>query len=376
MLDGQNSRLWVLVLTTYFAAHTMIRVAIGMPLTPDEAQLLATATDMAWHYGNQLPLYFWLQNGMLELIADPLISLALLKNLIMLILALAVFGAVRAAAPVHWAWLATICMLFLPQLSWTSQHAMGAPVLATSLAALTVLAVVAVRKSPVMLRFFWLGLVAGLGLITTPSFQWFLVALLLAVLSQPHYRRVALSWRILPAAAVAGGIAAMPYTALFRIDRSLILIDLSRVSMSLDQVLERVRDGYAFLQTGIMFAAILLVGICVVIYKGLGPRHATKPETAALRDLIARVVCIGFLSLLTAAIVFGRNTNEFAEIQPIMFLTAPAAVLYLYPLMTSQAHRTFAVAAAAAAMVVLVLSPAYYAFGPHLPAEPIALLDR
>lgn len=365
MVYQDNSKLWVFVLTIYFTCHGLIRIAIGHPLTADEMAILGEAAQLKWHYDGAMPLYPWMQRGMLALVGDQVIALAVLKNLILLVMSLAVYGAVRASAAAHWAWSATICLVFLPQIAWTSQHGLTAPVLATSLAALTILGAVAVVKKKTMIRYIWMGFLVGCGAISDWSYLCFLTALIIAMTTQNDYRRVLTSFRIILTIAAAIGVAAMPFYHLY--GNGFVSNPFAEVALATtpEEGLERVKVGYNFMQTGIMFVAILLIGVCVTIYKGLGPRHATKPETSALRDLIARIVSVGFLMFLAMAIATGQNMVEFADIQPIMFLTAPMAVLYLYPLLTTQAHRTIKTGAAALAMLLLVLSPAYYAFGLH-----------
>ena len=372
-----NSKLWITILTIYFLCHALIRISIGLPLTPDEIDILSKAARLQWHYDGTMPLYPWMQRGMLSLVGDPVIALAALKNLILLVLSLAVYGMVRASAAAHWAWSATICLVFVPQIAWSSQHGLTSPVLATSMAAMVILAVVATLKKPTILRYLWLGLMIGTGAISSLSFLWFLAALVLALLTHTDFRGMILSPRFLVTFVAACGLAGMPHYAAWLDGFGADLPVVALPMLTIEQGLARIHQGYAFLQTGIVFAAILLIGVCVTIYKGLGPRHATKPETAALRDLIARVVSVGFLIFLGAAIISGDNHATFADIQPVMFLTAPMAVLYLYPLMTHQAHRTVTVGAAALAMVMLVLSPAYYAFGLYAdkPAPQFARMD-
>ena len=123
----------------------------------------------------------------------------------MLLLTLSVFWLVRLATSTSWAWVVLLSLMALPELIWTSQHVLTEDLLATALAAATGWAFLVAARSMHFGHFALLGLVAGLGSISAPSYVWFLLAFLGAAWTLPAYRGVILA----PAGSLSFTIAAM-----------------------------------------------------------------------------------------------------------------------------------------------------------------------
>ncbi|MFM2402969.1 MAG: hypothetical protein RL223_849 [Pseudomonadota bacterium] len=124
-------RAWAWLAIAYFTAQALGRIWVSPAPELDEAEQLLWTRELAWGYGTQPPLYTWLQAGVFALTGPSIAGLALLKNLLLLSLYLAVAWAGwpligAAAAP------AAAAMLWLPQIGWESQRDLTHSVLATT----------------------------------------------------------------------------------------------------------------------------------------------------------------------------------------------------------------------------------------------------
>lgn len=124
-------RAWLWLALAYFTAQTLGRIWVSPAPELDEAEQLLWTRELAWGYGTQPPLYTWLQAGVFALTGPSVAGLALLKNLLLLGLYLAVAWAGwpligAAAAP------AAAALLWLPQIGWESQRDLTHSVLATT----------------------------------------------------------------------------------------------------------------------------------------------------------------------------------------------------------------------------------------------------
>ena len=205
-----GDRFWPLLFGGYFLFQAFWRWRIGGALGLDEAQMMLNGQRLAWGYGSQPPLYGWLQWAAFQVIPDPLLAMALLKNALLAGTFLAVYRLLRSAHPPRVAGLATLSLMLLPQIAWESQRALTHSVLATTLAAVATLVFwtrVLPRRRGADLLF---GVVIGLGLIAKANFVFVAPALWLAAASLADLRvRLRLAG-VAVSLAVAAAICAGP----------------------------------------------------------------------------------------------------------------------------------------------------------------------
>jgi hypothetical protein len=60
----------VLAVLLYFGVQLVLRLLIGPSLELDEAEAFYHARGLAWGYGAQPPLYFWLQWGLFQIVGE------------------------------------------------------------------------------------------------------------------------------------------------------------------------------------------------------------------------------------------------------------------------------------------------------------------
>lgn len=193
---------FALCLALYFAAQITIRLAFPHALESDEAEQVLWSQWLTSAYPTQPPLYTWLVIGLNRLTHSPIWTLALLKNVLLLVLYLSVLQAGRRlfADPLRPV-LATAAMFLIPQIAWESQRDLTHSVLAMALAArLFVVTLDLLRRPTAWASLRW-GVLAGLLLLTKLNGLYFLFAMSIAAAATTHRAKVraALAWAWVPA---------------------------------------------------------------------------------------------------------------------------------------------------------------------------------
>ena len=251
-LSRFQSSYWLLVFVIYFMVHALIRTAMGWKLTAEELQLVRDTQEFAWIYGSEMPLYVWLQSAVFDHFGVSVTTLALVKNGIMLLLCLSIFNLVQRVANASWALAATVSLLFIPQIAWTSQHALSSPVLATLMAATTALAFSSLERRPDLIRYITFGALIGLGALSSIYYLFLPVALILSALTAKPFRGLILNWRFLVTTIVAVGVAGRTYSEYLGV-MGIPFDAASIVPTSRDALLGRAIDMYSVLQTALTF---------------------------------------------------------------------------------------------------------------------------
>jgi len=364
----KRSSSWVLLFVIYFLVHALIRTALGGSFTADELAIIADAQSFAWLYDGEMPLYAWSQRAVIDLFGPTVLSVTILKNAILLLICLSVFTLVERVSNASYAFAATISLLFLPQLAWTSQHGMTTPVLATLFAATTLLSFSRLSEERSFARYGVLGAMMGLGAVSSICYLLVPAALFPAALTSAHHRKIVLNKRMGVTALIAIGLAAKPYYVLVQ-SGTTVFPDMAEVyPLSLDLVMDRARGMYSALQTALTFSSLLIVGAAITIYAGLGRNLPVNGQTLALRELLLRTVSVGLLLIFGIAFLNGGTWMDQASLQPLLFLMAPVLALYLFPAMSTTTHRHALTVAGVIATVILLVTPAHYSFGGRLGA--------
>lgn len=365
-MPHKRSSIWVLLFIIYFLVHTLIRTALGGSFTEDEWTILTHAQTFAWLYDGEMPLYAWAQAAVINNFGPTVFSVTLLKNIILLLLCLSVFTLVERVSNAAFAVAATISLLFLPQIAWSSQHGLTTPVLATLFAATTILSFSRLKEERTFGRYGVLGAMIGLGAVSSLSYLLVPAALIPAALTSPHHRKVILNKRMAVTALIAIGLAAKPYYVLYQTGAAALPDVAGIYPFTVDLVMDRARGMYGVLQTALTFSSLLIVGAAVTVYAGLGRNLPVNVETTALRELMLRTVSIGILMIFGIAFLNGGAWMDQATLQPLLFLTAPVLALYLFPAMSTNTHRNALSVAGVIAVVILLVTPAHYSFGVRL----------
>lgn len=201
--DTWNLRLW-LGISLYLLLNAGSQALVSGTADQDQAEQLLLSQHWALGYGAQPPLYTYLVKLLFLCSGSALWPLLALKVVLLSSLVGAVLLIGRQLRFRGDQQLFTLAgMALIPQFIWESQRDLTHSVLATTLAAGTLLQLQLLRQRPAPSRFIGLGALLALGLLSKYSFAVFAASLLLAALSLPAFRRALLRPALALAAATA-----------------------------------------------------------------------------------------------------------------------------------------------------------------------------
>jgi 4-amino-4-deoxy-L-arabinose transferase-like glycosyltransferase len=170
----------------------------------DQAEQLLLAQSWASGYGPQPPLYTYLVKGVFLVTGPALWPLLLLKAALLSLLVVAVLRiGLQLGFRADQQLLAVGGLALIPQFLWESQRDLSHSVLATAVAAWTLLQLLRLTARPTPVNHGLLGVLVAAGLLSKYNVALVLAALLITALSIPTCRRALLR----PALALAVAIA-------------------------------------------------------------------------------------------------------------------------------------------------------------------------
>ena len=365
---------WPLLICGYFAVQVVWRRLLGGGLALDEAEILLWSRNLAWGYGPQPPLYSWLQWGFLQIVPDPLLALALLKNMLLAATYLAVWRLLRAAYPDRIAGPAALALFLVPQISWDSQRDLTHSVLATTLAAGAALAFWTRTLPGRPGGWILLGGLTGLGLLAKPNFLIVPLALVLAAASAAETRgRLAITGLLL-AAVTAAAVVAMP------LHWALTHPDLAFASVRKLQIDGGV--GLVAAAEGLLRFARALLKILILPALVLGAirwrnrRIAVPASWTPLDRLLLPAIVIGAAIAAAGVLAGGVTQVRPVWLLPVVCLAAPLAAARLLVVAGPASARALLRTLAVLAVVVFVALAIRIRYGepgnPALNRAPVA----
>jgi 4-amino-4-deoxy-L-arabinose transferase-like glycosyltransferase len=343
----------LLSLAIYFALQVVTRVLLSSNLQLDEAEQFVLTQDWSWGYGSQGPLYNWLQKLFFELFGLNVLALSLLKNLalwsayaFMFLAARDILKSARLAA------LATVSLLFFPQIAWESQRDQSHLVLATALAAATLFAFVRLLMQQRIRWYIAFGAAVALGFLTKYNYLLLVPALLFAASGISKFRPAILNRKILLAAGVFCALAA-PHLIWMVQNQSAVTAQTYKLSAN---------GAFASLPHLVgplqLFQAVLaIVAAPIFIFSPLLWR-AFKTRTPKIGgELIAMLVkafVIGTSIALVGIVAFHVTYIRDRWLQPLFFALPIVLVAAIQPHLKPIHFRMLFRLGAAIALVVLV----------------------
>jgi len=189
----------------YFLLHLLIRVGFSDSLELDEAEQWLFAQWLDWGYSSQPPLYTWLLKAFFSVLGESIFTLALVKNLCLLVLYAATFRlALQVLGDDKRAVLAALSLLLMPPVAWEASRDLTHTILVACWVPVSFLIVLQLLERPVTRGYVMLGGVIGLGFLSKYNFSLHCLALLLSLMSLPQGRRLLLDKRVFLSLLLAG----------------------------------------------------------------------------------------------------------------------------------------------------------------------------
>lgn len=200
---------FLFIVAALFAAHIFIRLFTSPLADLDESEQLVFTQTYEWGYGPQPPLYTWLQTSLFRLFGPSLFALALLKNVLLFGIYAFTYAATKRLTRQHvTAVVASISLMFIPQIAWESQRDLTHSVLATTLAAATLFVFLQLTESNARrpLLYPLLGICFALGILSNYNYALFVTGLLVASICVKEFRALVLTPWILLSLIIAAAI--------------------------------------------------------------------------------------------------------------------------------------------------------------------------
>lgn len=344
---------WALLFASYFAAQLVLRLLVGPALELDEAEAFWHARRLAWGYGPQPPLYFWLQWALFRVVGEGVLALALLKALLLTGTLLVAMRLLAAGLPAGAAGTAALSLGLLPQVAWEGQRALTHSVLALFLAVLTAWAFSRALASGRLLAYLLLGAIVGLGTLSKLNFMVWPAGLLLAAILLPEWRA-----RLHPGGlALALGVAvALVLPAALWMARNPDLAGASLGKLALDGggLAARVQGSMALASATLGFLALALaaLGGFALVARGGGPwRLPPVPRLV----LVASLASLGLIWL--GILASGATEVRGRWLLPVAWGLAPVGVVALWPRLTRGGRRALAATTGAAWLLAAAALP-------------------
>lgn len=354
-LTARRAFCWVAI---YFAIQTLSRVLVSNSAELDESEQLLWTQTWAWGYGSDPPLYTWLQILVFRFSGVSVLGLALLKNTLLFLAFVFTWRAAREITrDESTSVLAGLSLFLFPQVTWESQRDLTHSVLATALAAATFWAAVRIVRNRSTWACVNLGLCVGLGTLSKYSYCLFALALALAALTVPEFRKAVLHKRMVIAVALAGLIIAPHLQWVFHSPA----LALSRPEELVKASSTRHFTTWLAAFASILKCAAMLGGVITVVYWLVffraGAREPTPhPHFEAVQTWIGRTLLA--ILLVCIAIVMGTAVElKDRWFQPVVFLGAIAAALRAKDRITPLALRQFLLVIAAIGAVMVLILP-------------------
>ena len=292
-------RLWLLA-SGWFLLNALAPLLFSRTAETDQAAELVRSQLWQWGYGSQPPLYTWLANLMLQLSGPALWPLLLLKAAILsgLAAALLLIGRQLQFSRAQ-QWIGVVGLTLIPQFAWESQRDLTHSVLATLLAALTLLQLLRLEARPSLGHYALVGAISAGGILSKYTFAVFLLGTLLAGLSLPAFRRRLLHPKLLVALVVFAALLA-PHLLWVLGHPELALSGSNKLQSGAAFPLAQLQGlGSAALSALAFLTPLWIVGLVLIAGQ---PRPAANPRQQLLYRLpLAMAVVLSLVILVSGA---------------------------------------------------------------------------
>jgi 4-amino-4-deoxy-L-arabinose transferase-like glycosyltransferase len=318
-------------LAAYFLLSIIFRIVVSGTADMDETEQLVYTQTLRLGYGTQLPLYTWLQHLSFTLFGVNLFALSMLKYTLLFSTYVCVLKiAQKTLNESMGTALATLSLFLIPQVAWESYRTLSNTVLATFMAALTLLLLVRLREKPIWTNYLLLGTAAGLGMLSKYNYAIFLVAIIAAGISTPGFRKAVLTGKSLLSLFAMLLITVPPY--------AWIVMNMDRATASSKKL--QALGGGTVLQDYIMgFSTLIAAGVgyfwpalivYAILYFLFKPVRTTDPDDS-IHLLLTRTLMAAFAICSILILIFRVTYFKERWLQPFLFFLPIFFVYYLSP---------------------------------------------
>jgi len=324
-----TDRTVIVGLAVYFLISVFLRITVSGTADMDETEQLIYTQALRFGYGSQLPLYTWLQHFSFRLFGLNLFALSILKYALLFSTYICVLKIARKALNDHMGAAISVMSLFLiPQVAWESYRTLTNTVLASLMAAVTLLVILRLRERPAVINYLLLGIVAGLGMLSKYNYAIFFLAIIIAGISTPSFRRCLLSVKSILSLCVMAAITAPPYFW--------IAANLDRATAS-SKKLNKLGGGTVLGDTALGFASLLAAWIGYfwpalivygLLYYFVKPARRTSPDED-IHQLLKMTLITAFVICSILVIFFKVTYFKERWMQPLLFFLPVYFMHYL-----------------------------------------------
>jgi 4-amino-4-deoxy-L-arabinose transferase-like glycosyltransferase len=348
------SRHLAIGISAYLLFNAIVLALVSGTADQDQAEQLLLAQVWASGYGPQPPLYTYLVKAVFLVTGPALLPLLLLKAALLSLLVLAVLRiGLRLGFRADQQLLAVGGLALLPQFVWESQRDLSHSVLATTVAAWTLLQLLRLAARPTPANHGLLGLLVAAGLLSKYNVAVFLAGLLLTALGIPTLRRALLR----PALAV--GVAAALVALAPHLSWALAHSTLALAGLEKAQTLQQ--PAWRGVLSALGAAVAFLSPYWIVALALLWPERRHLHLAAAAREpgatLLQRLPLAVMAVMLVFVLASGAGRIKDRWYQSLLF-HMPVGVATLAPPLPRRRRRWLVGAGVGAAAATTVLLPA------------------
>ncbi len=347
-------RLW-LIATAWLLLNALSQWLVSGTADRDQAEQLLLSQSWQLGYGPQPPLYTYLVKLSFLVTGPALGTLMVLKVALLSLLVAALLGIGRelAFSPRQQV-IALSGLTLIPQIVWESQRDLTHTVLATSMAALTLLQLLRLQRQPAPAGYAALGLLAAAGLLSKYNYGLFLTSLVISALSLRPFRRVLLR----PPLILTLGILTMliaPHLAWVLGNGPLALGAIEKLELA-NGIESRLAGLLSAAGAALAFLTPLWLAAVMLFWRRPSPQAPSRPGTPSRLLLLRLPLVLGGV-MLAVVLTTGASKIKDRWYQPLLFY-APVSLAALAGKGDRRRERAMVVGAITAAGLTSLLLPA------------------
>ena len=320
-----------LAIAVYLLAHLAIRMAMGPALSADDAEQALLSQDFAWAYRYKAPpLFNWMLTALSAVMPVGALSIGVLRYALLGVLYIFIYlSARRLLTDPRLSALSVYSFAALNPFAEASHRNLTHSTTLTAAAAVAWYIFLRLAEAPRLGWYLALGAAFGFGMLAKWNFLLLAVALPIACLVSRDHRHLVFTWKVFPAAFLAGLIVTPTVIATLGIDppvedRLETVLNIGAAS-SLDQT---IWGTWRLLTAAIVYSLPFLPLAAIVfgpsLWRALQGRVAGNPSVRFPRHtaVIGLTIAVGLILLWLLVLFAGATEFKVRYLYPVL-LTLP-----------------------------------------------------